>query len=111
MKQFRSFVFLLLSAVLFSCSPVHREGTPQDDGGGQKNQVPLGKLLETPEKITFSEVKSLVLQDNCIACHGSDQKKAGIDVSTLAAILKGDGSKRATAVAFNPEKSLSLIHI
>ena len=51
-----------------------------------------------------------ILQARCVACHGADQKKGGLDLRTNASRLKG-GKSGPAVVAGKPDESLMLKRI
>ena len=51
-----------------------------------------------------------ILQARCVACHGADQKKGGLDLRTNASRLKG-GKSGPALVAGKPDESLMLKRI
>ena len=43
----------------------------------------VARLIEAPTKIGFSAVRDLVFADNCLECHNSEKKVAGIDLANF----------------------------
>jgi len=65
------------------------------------------KKPEPPKGKEVSYVKEVlpIFKTKCLSCHGDPQKKAGLDLKTLAAAV-GGGNNGAGAVPGKPDDSL-----
>ena len=71
--------------------------------------LPLGASAQTgPDSAVAEKVArevSAILVDQCVSCHGPEQKKGGLDLSRRATALKG-GKSGAAIVPGSPDESL-----
>lgn len=65
---------------------------------------PAGPALGTMPRIQFVRDIQPLLEQNCISCHKPDKMKGDLDMTTLAAMIKG-GENGTSLVAFDPEAS------
>ncbi|HZT82790.1 MAG TPA: c-type cytochrome domain-containing protein [Gemmataceae bacterium] len=96
-----------------------REERPEDDRreAGRKNAAPPGEPRPAqpmpqptpqpapmPGGLTFTKNILPLFEAKCVSCHGGGKKKGGLDVRTVAALLKG-GENGPALVPGNLEKS------
>src|SRR5438105_10985539 len=56
------------------------------------------------EKITYQDRVLPLIENNCGKCHNPDKKKADLDLTTYAGVMKGSGSGQVV-VSGNPDGS------
>lgn len=66
--------------------------------------LPLSYLLASPEEPNFDEDIKPLLRRHCLKCHGEDEQKAGLNLQTYAAAMKG-GSGGEIVVAGRSSQS------
>ena len=73
--------------------------------------VALGALLAVAAEPSFEADLLPVFKANCVHCHGPQQKKADLDLSTAAGLLQG-GESGLVVVEGKPDESLlfELVH-
>ena len=64
----------------------------------------LGAAVSAQEKITYQDHILPLVENSCGKCHNPDKKKADLDLTSYASLLKGNGSG-PVVVAGNPDSS------
>ncbi len=91
------------SIFILSCDSKHNNKLERSLAS--PNDISLAEALNTPETITFSLVKKLVLTDNCTSCHNSEgAMKANVAVNSHEELFGLSGGK-TTVKPFSPEES------
>src|SRR5438093_8934806 len=69
-----------------------------------------GAPAASPTKLTFERAIVPIVQKHCWKCHGEGARRAGLDLRTLAGILKGGESGEATrhrpSILIRPKPSI-----
>src|SRR2546430_17585102 len=56
------------------------------------------------EKVTYQDHVLPLIENNCGKCHNPDKKKADLDLTSYAGVMKGSGSGQVV-VSGNPDSS------
>ncbi len=77
----------------FTPEPIwQRDVVPERPGGGvQKPGSPEANPSKTEFEITYDEVHRKVFQPYCLRCHNPQNKKGGVDLSSLPVMLGQGG--------------------
>ena len=70
---------------------------------------PAGLTLATQPRMQFVRDIQPILEQNCVSCHRPDKLKGDLDMTTLAATIKG-GENGTSLVAFDPDASPLYTH-
>ena len=70
---------------------------------------PAGLTLATQPRMQFVRDIQPILEQNCVSCHRPDKLKGDLDMTTLAATIKG-GENGTSLVAFDPAASPLYTH-
>ena len=70
---------------------------------------PAGLTLATQPRMQFVRDIQPILEQNCVSCHRPDKLKGELDLTTLAATIKG-GENGTSLVAFDPAASPLYTH-
>src|SRR2546427_12427824 len=64
----------------------------------------LGVAALAQEKVTYQDHVLPLIENNCGKCHNPDKKKADLDLTSYAGVMKGSGSGQVV-VSGNPDSS------
>ena len=70
---------------------------------------PAGLTLATQPRMQFVRDIQPILEQNCVSCHRPEKLKGDLDMTTLAATIKG-GENGTSLVAFDPDASPLYTH-
>ena len=70
---------------------------------------PAGLTLAAQPRMQFVRDIQPILEQNCVSCHRPDKLKGDLDMTTLAATIKG-GENGTSLVAFDPDASPLYTH-
>ena len=94
----------ILALVIMSSSACHSSHS-NDDTGSSSDQQKISQLLESPESLDYTHIKTFVLEKYCSSCHNEKDRKDNINVMNYDALVKG-GVTRSIAVPYNANASL-----
>ena len=101
-----------LSALIIGALPLAMQAAPPGGPGGHVTLVPIRPInMKAAEKVSWSKQIHPLLQAQCLPCHASGARKAaGLDVTTIPALLKG-GESGPSVVRGKPDKSSLVLYI
>ncbi len=90
-----------------TAAPVENPAAPSLEKPASPPVPPTPKLSAPTVAVTFQNDILPIFQAKCVSCHGADRKKikGGLDVRTVASLLRG-GDSGPALVRGDPDKSL-----